>query len=218
MRVTDFVELPHDDISSADDSDHEVVTFDSKSPEELAEQLINICSNHNNAYARLLEYRLNGLKGFWRAQYQLALEEHNQRESASNDETIAMLKKHGLWKEPEQASFSTRVSLLLCLPLLQSQSRTDPRLSSLTTELLLSCLRDCPPLSLGKEPSDCLNGIEALLSSWLGEGEVFDKITDPVHRQAAASALIALACARFVVTSCLFQHFFFVNLFFAGVT
>lgn len=198
MRVTDFVELPQQDdhVHSNDESEHEMVSFESKSPSELTERLLAVCGNHNNAYARLLEYRLNALKGFWKAQYQLALEEQSQRENASNDEAIAMLKKHGLWKEPEEASFSTRVSLLLCLPLLQSQSRMDSRLSGLTTELLLNCLRECTPLSLGKEPGDCLNGLESLLSSWLGEGAAEDQIKDLIHQQNAASALVALACAR----------------------
>lgn len=195
IRVTDLVELPHD-VNTSPENDHEVVSFDSKSPEELTARLLNVCGTHNNAYARLLEYRLNALRGFWKAQHQLASEEQTERDNANQEETISLLKKHGLWKEPEQASFSTRVSLLLCLPLLQSQSRMDPGLSGVTAELLLNCLRDCPPLSLSKEPSDCLNGLESLLSSWLGEGPIQDSVKDVQHIRNLASALVALSCAR----------------------
>ena len=195
IRVTDLVELPYD-INSNDQSDSEVVSFDSKSPTELCDRLRTVCGTHNNTYARLLEYRLNALRGYWNAQQQVALEEQQEREATTHEETIALLKKQGLWKETEQASFSTRVSLLLVLPLLQSQSKIDPALCGVTAELLLSCLKDCTPLSLTKEPGDCLNGLEGLLSTWLGEGAAEQVVRDPHQRENAASALIALACAR----------------------
>lgn len=201
IRVTDLVELPLD-VNTAHEVDTEVVTFDSKSPAELSDKLHNVCGTQNNAFGRLLEYRLNALRGYWNAQQQIAIDEQTERESTSHDETITLLKKHGLWKEPEQASFTTRVSLLLVLPLLQSQSKLDSSLCGLTAELLLNCLRDCPPLSLTKEPTDCLNGLESLLCSWLGEtqhGTTEDpSVADSVQRENAASALVALAAARLV--------------------
>ena len=197
IRVTDLVELPRDVNSSRDE--REVVNFDSKSPTDLCKKLLTVCGTYNNAYTRLLEYRLNALRGFWNAQRQIAIEEQNERDSASHEETIALLKKQGLWKETEQASFSTRVSILLVLPLLQSQSKFDPSLCGVTAELLLNCLKDSPPLSLTKEPGDCLNGIESLLCTWLGEGGVADQVVKDVQqRENAASALVALACARSV--------------------
>ncbi len=199
IRVTDLVELPHD-VNSVHEVDHEVVTFDSKSPSDLSERLRTVCGTQNNAYSRLLEYRLNALHGFWNAQQQLSLEEQSERDGASHEEIIALLKKQGLWKESEQASFSIRVSLLLVLPLLQSQSKIDPALCGVTGELLLNVLRDCPPLSLTKEPGDCLNGIESLLCTWLGEkdkpGQAEEGVTGQQQRENAASALVALTCAR----------------------
>ena len=201
LRVTDLVELPHD-VNRIPEPDHEVVTFDSKSPSELSERLLTVCGTQNNAYARLLEYRMNALRGLWTAQHQLILEDQAERESATQEETIAMLRKQGLWKDPEHSSFSTRMSLLLVLPLLQSQSRLDPALCGVTAQLLLNCLRDCPPLSLTKEPMDCLNGLENLLCSWLGPVSDKDQkdshpMKDAVQRQNAASALVALTCARY---------------------
>ena len=205
VRVTDLIDLPHDvstDCSHGDDND--LVTFDTKNPQELSERLMAVCGNQNNAYARLLEYRLNALRGLWNAQLQVAMEEHSERDGSNNAETVALLKKQGLWREPEQSSFSTRVGLLLVLPLLQSQSKYDPSICGVTAELLLNCLHECTPLSLLKEPSDCLNGIEGLLSSWLGEGETSQNISDPKQRQTAASALVALACARYIANTILF--------------
>ena len=200
IRVTDLVELPHD-VNNTHDGDHEVVNFDSKSPVELSERLMHVCGTQNNAYSRLLEYRLNALRGFWDAQNQIALEEQTEKDGTTQEETVALLKKHGLWKEPEQASFSTRVSLLLVLPLLRSQSKSDPALCGVTAELLLNCLQDCPPLSLTKEPGDCLNGLESLLSGWLCDEE--QAHGDSRQKINAASALVALACARFVISQSL---------------
>ncbi|KAH9492171.1 hypothetical protein Btru_026483 [Bulinus truncatus] len=195
LRVTDLVELPQN-VESCGSRDNEVVAFDSKDPEELSAKLLEICGTRNNAFNTLLEYRLNALKGLWKAQ-KLTQEEQSDRETSTQDEAIALLKKQGLLKDSEQASFSTRISLLLILPLLQSQSRTDPELCGVTSGVILTCLRYCPPLSLAKEPSDCLNGLESLLCGWLEEQSQTGKSTiDKKHQENAAAALVALACAR----------------------
>lgn len=197
MRVTDLIELPHD-VSGGNrqTEDQDLISFDTKNPTELCERLLSQCGNQNNAFARLLEYRLNGLRGLWNTQLQCSMEEQNDREASSTTDTVALLRKQGLFREPEQASFSTRVSLLLVLPLLQSQSRYDPAICGVTAELLLGCLKECASLSLSKEPDDCLNGLESLLCSWLKEEKGVKKVSESKQRQTAATALVALACAR----------------------
>ncbi|KAI1901157.1 hypothetical protein AGOR_G00057300 [Albula goreensis] len=202
IRVTDLAELPSEiGVSEQGDTEQEILTFETKNPAELAERFRAVCGNQSNAYARLLEYRLNALRGLWGAQRQLALEEQQEREgSAGDEETLALLKRQGLLQQPEQAPFTSRMGLLLVFPLLQSQSRSDPALCSITAEVLLACLRDCQPLSLSKEPSDCLNGLESLLCSWLEEEPAQGPAPPPLHsprqRENAAAALVALACAR----------------------
>ncbi|XP_063396384.1 probable E3 ubiquitin-protein ligase HECTD4 [Mytilus trossulus] len=198
IRVTDLVELPRD-VNNTQGGDNEVITFDLKSPKELSDRLLAVCGTQNNAYARLLEYRLNALRGYWCAQRQFVGAEQQDSDSSSSEETLNILKKQGLLKEPEQASFSTRISVLLVLPLLQSQSRIDPKLCGVTAQLLLDCLRDCPPISLAKEPGDCLRGLENLLCSWLLEEKDKDAlvlVTDVQQRTSTAAALVALASAR----------------------
>ncbi|KAM7034409.1 PREDICTED: probable E3 ubiquitin-protein ligase HECTD4 isoform X1 [Sturnus vulgaris] len=88
------------------------------------------------------------------------------------------------------------MGLLLVFPLIQSQSRTDPALCNITAEVLLNCLRDCQPLSLTKEPADCLNGIESLLCSWLEDTAPSGQHIPYKQKENAAAALVALACAR----------------------
>uniref|UniRef100_A0A8C3QF06 HECT domain E3 ubiquitin protein ligase 4 n=1 Tax=Cyanoderma ruficeps TaxID=181631 RepID=A0A8C3QF06_9PASS len=88
------------------------------------------------------------------------------------------------------------MGLLLVFPLIQSQSRTDPSLCNITAEVLLNCLRDCQPLSLTKEPADCLNGIESLLCSWLEDTAPSGQHIPYKQKENAAAALVALACAR----------------------
>ncbi|KAL4646588.1 putative E3 ubiquitin-protein ligase HECTD4 isoform X5 [Arapaima gigas] len=199
IRVTDLAELPSEiGASEQGDAEQEILTFETKNPVELAERLRAVCGNQSNAYARLLEYRLNALRGLWGAQRQLALEEQQEREGAGDEEALALLKRQGLLQQPEQAPFTSRVGLLLVFPLLQSQSRSDPALCSITAEVLLGCLRDCQPLSLSKEPADCLSGLESLLCSWLEDPEPPKQQQPHLHRQRenAAAALVALACAR----------------------
>ncbi|XP_034647326.1 probable E3 ubiquitin-protein ligase HECTD4 [Trachemys scripta elegans] len=198
IRVTDLAELPSEIIGVAEpgDTELEILTFETKNPTELAERLRSVCGNQSNAYARLLEYRLNALRGLWNAQRQLALEEQHERENSGDEETLALLKRQGLLQQPEQAPFTSRMGLLLVFPLIQSQSRTDPSLCNITAEVLLNCLRDCQPLSLTKEPADCLNGIESLLCSWLEETSASGQQIPYKQKENAAAALVALACAR----------------------
>ncbi|XP_040202102.1 probable E3 ubiquitin-protein ligase HECTD4 isoform X1 [Rana temporaria] len=196
IRVTDLAELPSEiGVTENGDTDLEILTFETKNPTELAERLRAVCGNQSNAYARLLEYRLNALRGLWNAQRQLALEEQHERDG-SDEETLALLKRQGLLQQPEQAPFTSRMGLLLVFPLIQSQSKTDPSLCNITAEVLLNCLRDCQPLSLTKEPADCLNGIEALLCSWLEDASTLDQQSSFKQKENAAAALVALACAR----------------------
>ncbi|KAG9487790.1 hypothetical protein GDO78_007527 [Eleutherodactylus coqui] len=196
IRVTDLAELPSEiGVTEAGDTELEILTFETKNPTELAERLRAVCGNQSNAYARLLEYRLNALRGLWNAQRQLALEEQHERDG-SDEETIALLKRQGLLQQPEQAPFTSRMGLLLVFPLIQSQSKTDPSLCNITAEVLLNCLRDCQPLSLIKEPADCLNGIESLLCSWLEDTSTLDQQVSYKQKENSAAALVALACAR----------------------
>ncbi|XP_077643350.1 putative E3 ubiquitin-protein ligase HECTD4 isoform X1 [Lonchura striata] len=198
IRVTDLAELPSEIIGVAEpgDTELEILTFETKNPTELAERLRSVCGNQSNAYARLLEYRLNALRGLWNAQRQLALEEQHDRESSGDEEALTLLKRQGLLQQPEQAPFTSRMGLLLVFPLIQSQSRTDPSLCNITAEVLLNCLRDCQPLSLTKEPADCLNGIESLLCSWLEDTAPSGQHIPYKQKENAAAALVALACAR----------------------
>uniref|UniRef100_A0A8B9JW99 HECT domain E3 ubiquitin protein ligase 4 n=1 Tax=Astyanax mexicanus TaxID=7994 RepID=A0A8B9JW99_ASTMX len=198
IRVTDLAELPSEiGASEQGDAEQEILTFETKNPVELADRLRSVCGNQSNAYARLLEYRLNALRGLWGAQRQLALEEQQEREGT----TAAAGAGAGA---DDEAPFTSRVGLLLVFPLLQSQTRHDPALSGVTAEVLLACLRDCQPLSLGKEPADCLNGLEGLLCTWLeqggeqgGGGLVQERLLlTQRQRENAAAALVALACAR----------------------
>ncbi|TSW08319.1 putative E3 ubiquitin-protein ligase HECTD4 [Bagarius yarrelli] len=226
MRVTDVAELPSElGVCEQGDTEQEILTFESKSPVELAERLRIVCGKQSNAYAHLLKYRLNALRGLWGAQRQVAMEEQQERDGATagvgsgvgtDEETLSLLKRQGflqqhyqqshyhpaLQSSSDQAPFTSRVGLLLIFPLLQSQTHHDPALAGVTAEVLLACLRDCQPLSLGKEPADCLGGLEGLLCSWLEQGGEHAGVPQekllPTQRQRqnAAAALVALACAR----------------------
>ena len=204
VRVSDLVELPNDipfpsstANFQASELEADISSYDTKTPAELSEKLSAVCATQNYSYTRLLEYRLNALCGLWNAQCSLAPSQPSrEKDGTLSEEAITLMKKQGLWKEPEQAAFTVRVSFLLVLPLLESQSRLDPSVCGLTTQLLSSCLRDCPPLSLAKEPPDCLNGLESLLCKWIGEGDAESSRLTNEQLHVAVCAIVALASAR----------------------
>ncbi|XP_014672194.1 PREDICTED: uncharacterized protein LOC106812745 [Priapulus caudatus] len=205
MRVTDLVEIPPA-VSAALGKlqDAALITFDTKSPSDLADRIKALCGQQNNEYTRLLEYRVSALKGLWRAQQQCVVDDQNSRGATSNnEEAVALLKKQGLLPQGDGSQFSSRLSLLLLFPLLQSQSNLDSALCGTTAELLLACLRECAPLSLMKEPADCLSGLENLLCSWLGENGQQCRARNDAERECLVSAVVALASGRGTVKTIL---------------
>ena len=161
--------------------------LDGKTPQELAKIIRKECTTKSTSYMSLMEYRLNALRGLWKA-----LREFEDSHATSVAKEISSSSQSS---SGHAVSFASRVSLVLIFPLIKSLSKLDPTLSSETASILLETLRACEPLSLSSEPPDCISGLENLLCSWLhsvqeSTGEI------PVNQvQNAASALVALAVA-----------------------
>ncbi len=182
--VADLVAVPND-ASEMREEDYELPVLDGKTPTELATIIQKECSTKNTAYASLIEYRRNSLKGLWQALKKEYEASHTSSASELNVSTQSLTSQTG--------SFVSRISLVLIFPMLKSLSVVDPGLSSATAHILLESLRACEPLSLSSEPQDCISGLENMLNEWLvsaKEGEGNDSLV-----QNAASALVALGVA-----------------------
>ena len=104
---------------------------------------------------------------------------------------------------PKSEGFAGPDYLVLIFPLiLHSLSKLDPELSNKTAIILLDSLCNCEPISLSKEPMDCVLGLENLLSSWstaaregVAKGGVESVAKEVSERQVqtAAATLVALA-------------------------
>lgn len=160
--------------------------LDGKSPEDLAKIIQKECSAKATSYASLMEYRLNALKGLWRA-----LKDFEESHTSSVAKEISSTSH----SSSQTVSFASRISLVLIFPLIKSLSKLDPTLSSETASILLETLRACEPLSLSAEPTDCINGLENLLCSWLHSVQENSEEVPINQVQNAASALVALAVA-----------------------
>jgi E3 ubiquitin-protein ligase HECTD4 len=167
--------------------------FESCDVNELSNSLISFCNQNINPYKSLTKFRVSGLRSLWRAREKklnLALEQNLKDVVAKKDSTTA--------PSETTAIFSSKLSLMLLFPLIESQARIDTGLCLATTNILLQNLRECPPFSL-REPVECLDGIENLLCSWLGEdcnGTMKQVNRNPSEVSTIASTLVALACAR----------------------
>ena len=188
-RVTDLVALPKKALEATEDDKQELDSFDETSPNELAEKLRAFCSNRSMAFTQLLEYRLNALIALWQAERKRNKNEgEEKRESGGEGATSSTP------TPAETVPFTSRVSLLLLFPLLESQSEADRRVRSQTVALLANCLSEYEPLALLREPKDCVDGLERLLVAWLRkEREESDSKTEMAE---IAAAFVALSCAR----------------------
>ena len=187
-RVTDLVALPKKALEATEDDKQELDSFDETSPNELAEKLRAFCSNRSMAFTQLLEYRLNALIALWQAERKRNKNEgEEKRESGGEGATSSTP------TPAETVPFTSRVSLLLLFPLLESQSEADRRVRSQTVALLANCLSEYEPLALLREPKDCVDGLERLLVAWLRKERESDSKTEMAE---IAAAFVALSCAR----------------------
>ena len=178
-------------------SEHE---FETSSNTELCRRLLDTCALQHSSYYKLFDYRQRALLGLWQSQNsKLTTSSKNSRPPA-----VDPYPKDAKPKVPLQdVSFSSHVSLLLLVPILESQSRTDPSLAGQCSELLLQCLQTCAPNSLAAEPTSCIKGLADLLCSWLQQANDEEDVNRQeelarcgVKRESLVAALVALACAR----------------------
>lgn len=175
--------------------------FESSSNAELSRRLLNACALQHGSYYKFFNYRQRALLGLWQSQKSKIISSKLSRPPADGPKvTTGDMKPKG---QLQDVSFSSHVSLLLLVPILQSQSRTDPSLAGQCTELLLQCLQNCAPNSLAVEPVSCIKGLADLLCSWLQQESDEENISrheelarNGVKRESLVAALIALACGR----------------------
>ena len=110
---------------------------------------------------------------------------------------------------PKSKGFAGPDYLVLIFPVLHSLSKLDPELPSETAIIFLDSLCNCEPISLSKEPMDCILGLGNLLSSWsTAAKEGVESIAKEVSErqvQTAATTLVLL-CKLLHVLNVLMYH------------
>ena len=200
LRLADLVQAPPEALQQHDKEARvqQILSADTRNISSLVSRLESLCRAEHSAGRHLVQYRLAALKGLWVARQAWAVWQQNNGKSAEEAASVSLRQRKTASHADTATVFSSRLSLLLIFPLIKSQAVTDPGLCSVTAQLLLESLRQCPPLSL-KEPADCLDGLEDLLSSWLGEeqeGSLGLSSAPPDSLETSAAALVTLACAR----------------------
>lgn len=188
LRLIDHIPLPSrvGGAAGGGDEDYGLPVLDGKSPEELSSIISRECGIRSTTYMSLMEYRLNALKGLWawlKSKEKKGVVKKTTEDGVSNVKTT-----------PKGEGFASRISLVLIFPILHSLSKVDPSLSCETAKILLDSLSNCEPVSLSKEPTDCILGLENLLCSWLTAAKEGVE-SDEIQIRTAASALVALAVA-----------------------
>lgn len=188
QHLTDFILSPLEAAPCSSFSEHEYGT----SCAETSKRLIQSCSWKHSSYYVFFKYRQSAIKSLWLAQKHRKKRRKKERNSQGQDEIKKVQNGQGQTRHGGEVSFSSHVSLLLLLPLLQSQSKIDPNLADHSVEILLQCLRNCLPHSLRYEPASCIKGLQDLLCIWLQREEAA-KINSGT-RESAMTSLVALGC------------------------
>ena len=188
LRLVDHIPLPLGVGTCTVEEDYGLPVLDGKTPTELSEIISRECGVKSTTYTSLMEYRLNALKELW---YSLYSKEQKQLEKKSEDVTGSVTSSKSSSKGE---GFASRVSLILIFPMLRSLSKLDTNISKETAKILLDSLKGCEPISLSKEPLDCILGLEDLLCTWLMDAKDETNFCED-QVQIAASALVALAVA-----------------------
>lgn len=126
LRATGLIPVPSG-ITYQSEEDRELPSFDGKTPDELANILDGQCSEQAASFANLMEYRLNALKGLWKARGQLSSLETSNKEQQSPSGSQGGVQDDS---NTGPQSFASVIGLILVFPILRSLSKTDPSLSS----------------------------------------------------------------------------------------
>lgn len=218
--ATNLTEIPQD-VQSLESSVvlDDGVDFDLKSTqfsaEKTAKELQNMFATPTSSYARYFRYRQNALEQLW-----LKREEFKNSKTKSEQGKIRARSPAVVAMGKPRIDFSSRVSLLLLIPLIKSHSKTDPTLAEHSAQVLFQCLKESMPNSLGDEPLSSVTGLADLLTDWLvcQDDEVALSISDDenallieqekkepkevlVQSETVVGCLLSLACARLVISN-----------------
>jgi E3 ubiquitin-protein ligase HECTD4 len=172
-----------------------------------AKELQDLFVTQTSQYARYFRYRQNALEKLWRKREELKTSPKLSCDTKGKVERLATVAKR-------RVDFSSRVSLLLLIPLIKSHSKTDPSLAEHSTEILFQCLKDCLPNSLSDEPLSCVTGLADLLTGWLAGDLKYEQNLESselenacamekehnitvVQNETVIGCLLSLACARY---------------------
>ncbi|XP_040578210.1 probable E3 ubiquitin-protein ligase HECTD4 [Lepeophtheirus salmonis] len=135
--------------------------------------------DESNSFKRVSRLKLRVLESLWRN-----ADSKVRRELRDKESSLSLIKKQDDKHESENSSFSAKLPLLLLIPLLESQAKSDPSLVEQTTSILFEFLRECPPLSSSKDAQQ-LDSLEGLLFRWCSP-----------FSSNVASVIVALACSK----------------------
>lgn len=159
----------------------------------LSVKIEEICRHgHDNLCQMQTDYQLQALTGLWAAREQCLRAQRERSAKELNRTAAAAMRARDTDAVADADKVKSKLSMMLLFPLLQSQSKTDPALRSVTTRLLTEFLREraASPMSID-DSDESLVGLEDMLIEWIrGEG------TDAVQLREAATALVSLACAQ----------------------
>jgi hypothetical protein len=164
----------------------------------LVSRIGKICRDRSRPFFDPIEYRLKALKGIWKGKDDWQKYWKDKKRASQKISTQGPEKSR---RDNSNEFVESELSLMLIVCLLESQSRTDPSLTGVTTKLLSDHFRNRSPISRSIAQPKHLDSLENLLRTWLEVSLSVENAStaslsvENAKVEETATALVTLACS-----------------------
>jgi hypothetical protein len=166
--------------------------------DKLVSRIGKICKDRSRPFFDPIEYRLKALEGIWKGKDDWQKYWKDKKRASQKISTQGPEKSR---RDNSNEFVESELSLMLIVCLLESQSRTDPSLTGVTTKLLSDHFRNRSPISRSNAQPKHLDSLENLLRTWLEASLSVENAStaslcvENAKVEETATALVTLACA-----------------------
>ncbi|CAL8117602.1 unnamed protein product [Orchesella dallaii] len=192
----------------------ELMSITSNNVDELSRKIIKLSTLHVQGIALHHRYQWHALKTAWKWRYSHAQEKIEKDKDPSSSILQSQSQSQSEGSESSDVTSTEpgggagglgfKLSLCLLVPMLEAYAQQNSQVALTAMNLIFQELINVPVMSLNQENSCALEKLEDLLAQWSTKKNDDDggaSSSNPAFKISGPSAMVALACARGVISS-----------------